>query len=115
LQISLVKYNQLEKEVKGFMPNCGYASIWWVAHSGASAVMVSGFDFLRHPYNSSYNSFDRSYVDTIKSIEKIGVHNPDYDLDSFKRLIEQFNIKMDARLEDVVNKPTEYIFYRGDD
>ena len=115
LQISSVTYTKLENDVKGFMPNCGYASIWWAAHAGASTVVVSGFDFLRHPYNSSYHSFDRSYADTIKLTEKAGLHNPDYDLDSFKRLIEQFNIKMDARLEDVVSKPTEYLFYRGDD
>jgi hypothetical protein len=115
LQISAESFKQLVEDVKGFIPNCGYATIWWAAYSGASTVMVSGFDFLRHPYNSSYHSFDRSYADTIKLIEKYRVHNPDYDLDSFKRLIEQFNIKMDARLEDVVNKPTEYIFYRGDD
>lgn len=112
LQVSKNSYSSLLQTVPGFTPNTGYATIWMIAKSSCAELFVAGLDFLRLPYHHSYHQKIRNYQDAKSLVERYKVHNPDLDLESFRRLIVDHPIKVDSILADILSRPTERLFYQ---
>ena len=106
-------YSRLKDSIKRFTPNTGYAAIWIIAKSSCSNLYISGINFMRIPYNSSYHPHINQHSDLIKLIEKYGNHNPDLDFESFRELYKNGNIQVDNTLASALAMPTEFLFYRN--
>lgn len=106
-------YSIVRSYCPGFIPTTGFAAIACILHSNCSRLYVTGLNFYRQPYINNYRPFINSNLSaTVEIIQNAGLHNPDLEFLSVRRMQEKLPLVCDETLQEIIDSPYEQIFYK---
>jgi len=100
-------YDQISKSVEPYRPTTGYSALSAILLSSATELYVTGFTFFKTAYGEGYRDEMREAAQAQKFIEGVGLHNPDSELQGFKRILAHNNcgsVVLDAELSDILKR-----------
>ncbi|MDT0649784.1 glycosyltransferase family 29 protein [Autumnicola edwardsiae] len=98
-------YNLFKKKLKGFTPTVGYAALASILQAECKEIFITGFTFFKTPYAGNYRPGLEKMDANKEHIQKQGLHNPNFELKSFKHDLLETKCKkviLDKELEKIM-------------
>ncbi len=100
-------YSEISNAMGGYRPTTGFSALFAALESQFSELYIAGFTFFKTAYGTGYRDEMKEANQARDFMKQVGLHNPDVELDEFKKLLRRHatkNIHLDQELQTIVEK-----------
>jgi len=98
-------YVKISESVSTYRPTTGYSALYSILETNFSELYITGFTFFKTAYGSGYRDVMKEAHQAQSFIKQVGLHNPDAELQGFKKILEKNktkNVVTDAVLKNIL-------------